>query len=218
MQINEVPLWAIITTSVLSCLLLCSVVAFMIIYFREKERAKTRERIERQFRLVETKKLTRYLQQLRERMFRNPNGQMAHQPSPNFQGGGFPVAGGPPRAPVQLVHPPPAGQPLHQPPPPQMFNQMGHPVNHPPQIHQQSFNTAPLFAPPVIPPQNVAPNFPSQPMGMPPHPNCPPNSNITQGTIPLTVHDPSLIPEGPPPIPPPGYVTVPIVLQSENNQ
>lgn len=199
------PLWAIITTCVLSCLLICAVVAFLIIYFREKERVKTRERIERQFRMAETKKLTRYLQQLRERMmFRNQNAQMSSQPNPNFQGG-FPANGGPPRVPTQPIHPPP-----HQ-----MFNQMGHPVNHPPQIQQPAFNTVPLFAPPVIPPQNVAPNFPPQPMGgMPPNPN----SNVTQGTIPLTVHDPSLIPEGPPPIPPPGYVTVPIVLQNENHQ
>ncbi|OII74366.1 uncharacterized protein cubi_01210 [Cryptosporidium ubiquitum] len=219
---NEVPLWAIITISILSCMLVCTTIAFLIIYFRERERTKTRERIEKQFRMAETKKLTRYLQALRERMmFRNHNAQMNRQPNPNFQNG-FPVNAGPPRAPVQFIHPPPVGPPPPQPPPPQppppqIFNQMGHPINYPPQIQQPVFTNAPPFAPPVIPPQNFAPNCAPQPMNIPP-PNSPPvNPNVTQGTISLTVHDPSLIPEGPPPIPPPGYVTVPIVLQNENH-
>ncbi|KAK9173718.1 hypothetical protein CmeUKMEL1_06750 [Cryptosporidium meleagridis] len=221
---NEVPLWAIVTISILSCMLVCAVIAFLIIYFRERERTKTRERIERQFRMAETKKLTRYLQTLRERMmFRNHNAQMNHHPASNFQNG-FPVNVGSPSAQMQFNHPPPVGPPLPivpppvGPPPPQMFNQMGHPVNYPPQIQQPVFTNAPPFAPPVIPPQNFAPNCSAQPINIPP-PNCPPNnSNITQGTISLTVHDPSLIPEGPPPTPPPGYVTVPIVLQNENKQ
>ncbi|KAJ1606405.1 putative signal peptide-containing protein [Cryptosporidium canis] len=167
--------------------------------------------------MAETKKLTRYLQQLRERMmFRNSSGQINRQPNPNFQNG-FPASGGPPMASAQFIHPQSVGPLPQQPPPSQIFNQMGHPVNHPPQIQQPIFNTVPLFAPPVIPPQNIAPNIPHQPMNIPP-PNSPPvNPNVTQGTLSLNIHDPSLIPEGPPPVPPPGYVTVPIVLQNENH-
>ncbi|KAF7458772.1 hypothetical protein HWI79_857 [Cryptosporidium felis] len=210
---NEIPLWAIITTSVLSCLLICTIIAFLILYFRERERSKTRERIERQFRMAETKKLTRYLQSLREKMMFRNNPQMNAQPYPNYQNG-FPVGGGPPGVPVQF-HPPQS---------PPMFdqNQIPPPVqNLPPYPPQRPFNDpAPPFIPPSVPVQNVIPSHGhhsiqppniSQPSFLPPQPT------LTQGTISLKVHDPSLIPEGPPPIPPPGYVTVPIVLQSENH-
>ncbi|KAH8739899.1 hypothetical protein FG386_001716 [Cryptosporidium ryanae] len=213
---GEVPIWAIITTAVLSSLVLCALIAFVVIYFRERERTKTRERIERQFRIAESKKLTKYLQVLRERMMaRNHNPQQNLNPNQVL-----PANSG-------YIGNPTVGYPS---PPPPLFPQTslppqgsGYPV--PPHGHiKQPYNNPQGFAfsPPVVPIQGP----PTRPMMQQPHPiqsntnlqsNNHMDSNVKYGTMSLNIQDPSLVPEGPPPVPPPGYVTVPIVLSSQNN-
>ncbi|KAH7648928.1 hypothetical protein FG379_001297 [Cryptosporidium bovis] len=212
---GEVPLWAIVTTAVLSSLVVCALIAFVIIYFRERERTKTRERIERQFRIAESKKLKRYLQVLRERMMtRNHNTQQNVNPNQVLSANSGYI-GNP-----TMVYPPSPPPLFPQAPPPPPGH--GYPVPPQGQIKQPLYNNPQGLAfPPIIPTQGQQTRYMAQnPLPVQSNLNLQTNnhmdSNIKYGTMSLNINDPSLIPEGPPPIPPPGFVTVPIVLSSQN--
>ncbi|EEA08079.1 uncharacterized protein CMU_032200 [Cryptosporidium muris RN66] len=219
--LSDVPTWAIVVTSILSILLVCTLAGFFILFCREKDKAKTRERIERQFRAVETRKLARYLQQLRERMAMRQNCHHMHS-HPHIPHG-YPV-GLPPSPPP---HPtPPSPPPPHTPIPMSMrSNELpvtpissNAPLNshsmskfdnrHHRQGKQPQTNDAPIvFGMGVPPPQSFGiqgvqrSHLPLNPLVN------------THGTMTVHIPSPDLIPEGPPPIPPPGFVTVPVILK-----